>query len=269
MDKQRQISMQQAIALADLCELLSVAFRFPTAELACALADGGFADDARNCLVEAGFGTDEAERACALLDGFAGADARDLFAELRKGYSLLFLAPGADVPVWPYEAAFRHVAEHKQGAPMLFRAPITLNVEHMMAEAGVRPTDARKEPADSVADEFAFLSYLYGKAAEAQFGAGESHIDEGGSDDAWQGDDEPAFRTDGAGEALAEDALVWLFRARSFFTCHPACWLGDFMAQVTEAAAHVPYSQGYAALAALGQAALRLLAEDAQRTERL
>ena len=74
----------------------------------------------------------------------------DLLALLKREYSLLYMAPGPDVSVWPYEAPFRFVAEGREGVPTLFRAPVTLDVERHMREAGVLPKDARREPSDSV-----------------------------------------------------------------------------------------------------------------------
>ena len=41
-----------------------------------------------------------------------------------------------------------------KGVPALFRTPVTLDVERLMREAGVVAKNARKEPCDSVFEEF-------------------------------------------------------------------------------------------------------------------
>ena len=67
---------------------------------------------------------------------FAGARPAELLAKLKRGHSLLYLAPGAEAVVWPYEAPFRFVAEGREGVPTLFRAPVTLDVEDVYKRQG-------------------------------------------------------------------------------------------------------------------------------------
>ena len=152
---------------ADVCELLSVAFRFPEEDaLAVALVDGRFAADAQGALSDAGAPAEALAASDELLASFRGLNAAALQRDLRRGYSLLFLAPGAKVPVWPYEAPFRYRAKGRVGVPSLFRSPVTLEVAASMSEVGFKPVDAT-EPPDSVADELAFLSALLATAAAA------------------------------------------------------------------------------------------------------
>ena len=155
--------VRRAIGLADSCELMAAAFAFPDAELAAALADGSFQSDALACLADAGAATATVDKAAAALSAFDGADVVGLADRMRKGHTILYLTPGVDVPIWPYEASFRYTAEGHEGSPALFRSARTLDVERHMREAGVLPKTARKEPSDSVWNEFSFLSFLYGR----------------------------------------------------------------------------------------------------------
>lgn len=249
--------LRRAIGLADVCELMAAAWAFPTAELAAALADGAFADDAAAALEDAGAVGGEAAEAVSALrglsrSGYGGAvedsrvvecvedpeSANELFSALRKGYSLLFLAPGSQVPVFPYESAFRHCALGASGVPALFRSPVTLDVERQMRAAGVTPADARTEPADSVWNEFAFLSYGWGKVAEALE----------------------------AGDADAEQK--WRDVTTGFWRDHGALWLPAFMEKTIEEAAGLSepaWGAPYRCFAGFGLQVCRLLAECVDR----
>lgn len=126
----------------------------------------------------------------------------------------------------PYESAFLHVERGLSGIPSLFRTPVTMDVERCMREAGVVAKNARKEPCDSVFEEFEFLSYLYAKLA-----------------DALSDDDAEAATTAVAG---------WTERLRAFEDEHALAWLPAFMRRTQELAGDGPY----AAFAALGLAAM-------------
>lgn len=151
---EKEIRLRQAIGQADLCELLSVAFSFPNENLAQALANGTFVSDGIACMVDVGADETSLEGGRQAMSHFGGRDVYELFGSMRKAYSLLYLAPGSDVKVFPYEAAFRFVAEGREGTPTLFRSPITLDVERFMAEAGVATIKGRTEPCDSIFEEY-------------------------------------------------------------------------------------------------------------------
>ena len=87
-----------------------------------------------------------------------------------------------------------------------------------MREAGVVAKNARKEPCDSVFEEFELLSYLYAKLADAL-----------NCDDA---------------EAVA----AWTERIQTFEREHAQAWLPAFMQRTQELAAEKPYC-AFAALA--------------------
>lgn len=224
--------VRRAIGLADSCELMAAAFAFPDAELAAALADGSLQSDALACLADVGAATATVDKAAAALSAFDGADVVGLADRMRKGHTILYLTPGVDVPIWPYEASFRYTAEGHEGSPALFRSARTLDVERHMREAGVLPKTARKEPSDSVWNEFSFLSFLYGSLAAAEQ------------------------------EGRRDDAAVWSGRAVRFWDEHLGCWIPAFMGRTREEAFLQTYGVEYAALALMGELFLSVLDAD-------
>lgn len=195
-------ALRKAIGLADACELLASAAGFPDGALADALSDGRLVADAQSCLEDADVPAERASAICEPWRQLMGRDRTALLADLRRAYSLLFVRQGDGVAVWPYESAYLHAKAGRQGEPALFRSAVTLDVEHMMSEAGGLPPDARVEPCDSVWHEFMFLSYLLGSEAEA-FDAG-----------------------DGDAAALARS------RAEAFVEGHASRWLPGFFGSV-------------------------------------
>ncbi len=208
------------VNLADACELLSATFSFPREELADALTDGSYVADMSEILSGLGVESAAVNEVCEGLIGFRAANANELTERLKRGYSLLFLAPGAKVPVWPYEAAFLYVASGRAGAPSLFRSPVTLDVEDMMRAAGVKMAADDKEPCDSIWHEFAYLSFVFGSAAQAV-------LDE----------DE-------------ERAKEWLGHGRSFVEKHVVPWVPAFLAAVEAERGKHSFGDDYATLAA-------------------
>ncbi|MEG0303870.1 TorD/DmsD family molecular chaperone [Gordonibacter sp.] len=231
MDHDRcEARLRKAIGCADMCELLSAAFSFPDEPLAAALADGSFTSDVTLCMEDIGADPLAASAASEALASLVGCEPAELLTVLRKAYSQLYLAPGVDVPVFPYESAFRFVAEDRAGAPVLFRSPVTLDVEACFDRAGVAAANARKEPCDSVFSEFAFLSYLYACLAEA-IRVGDGQLEE-----------------------------QWSSQLDAFVDQHVAQWLPAFMEQTIEAAGAVAGGEAYAALARFGSQALGAMA---------
>ena len=223
----------QLVGLADICELMAATWTFPAnGALAGALVDGSYEADLRGCLADAEAESALVEGACDELDAFVGHEADELAEALKRGHSVLFMAPGAKVPVWPYEAAFKFVAAGRSGAPSLFRSPIELDVERMMREAGVLPEHARSEPPDSLWGEFGFMAYLLAQAAGCLKANDMARCDE------------------------------WLGRARAFASKHMATWVPAFMEMATEEALSERHSHGreYAALAHVGATCWNVLA---------
>lgn len=221
--------LRRAIGQADLCELMSAAFSFPDRALSSALVDGAFACDAVACLIEVGADGASAALVEGALAPFADRDPDELQGALQKTYSLMYLTPGSNVPVFPYEGAFRYVEEGRVGSPTLFRSPVTLDVERHMREAGVVLKNMRTEPCDSVYAEFEFMSYLLARRAEAI----ECH--------------------DSSAEA------IWDERYRAFSVQHAAKWIPAFIEKTRIACETKKEGGEYAALALFASQGFRLL----------
>ena len=157
--------LHRAVGLSDLASLLATGFSFPDGKLAQALSNGAFLDDWRASIVDACGG--ESAGDVHLSSRCAAAFAETDEGLLRREYSRLFLAPGVDVSIWPYESPFLHRMVGAQGAPSLFRTRISMDVERCMAAAGVATVDLRREPVDSVFHELEFLAYLHACIGEA------------------------------------------------------------------------------------------------------
>jgi TorA maturation chaperone TorD len=215
------------VGMADLCELLASAFSFPSPELSDAFSDGNFLADWSASWTDATHVEFNYESKS--FPGF-----KDVKCDaLRKEYSRLYLLPGNQVPVWPYENCFVFRAKGRQGTPSLFRSPTLIDVESRMRDAGVLPADVRTEPADTMFKEFAFLSYLYGKAAEAH----DTALRQGGN---------------------ASDVEAWHQRAIDFAQAHALAWLPGFMDQT----ALLTRLDTYRSLAHLGSSFMGLLERD-------
>lgn len=213
---------------SDLMMLTALAFSFPTEELARALSDESFASDVSGCLCDVGASGRVATDAAKALRGFAGEDPSRLLNRLKVDYSLLYLAPGSDVPVWPYEAPFEFVRAGREGAPSLFRSPVTLDVERIMRDSGVISQDARTEPVDSVWHELAYLSYALARVAQARRSAGDS----------------------------ATEGARWFASARDIWSRHVGAWVPDFLSLTIERAQTHARTQGYPCLARMGTLSL-------------
>lgn len=218
----REEAVRQAIGKADAYELLSCLFAFPDERVANGLVEGAVVEDARACLLDAGVAEGEAEAVADALRAWHGTVMADLLSSMRIAYSQMYLAPGGHTPVQPYESAFLHVERGLSGVPSLFRTPVTMDVERCMREAGVMAKNARKEPCDSVFEEFEFMSYLYARLAESL-----------NSDD-------------------AEGVTMWTECLRAFEDEHALVWLPAFMRRTQELAGDSPY----ASFAALGLVAM-------------
>ena len=157
--------LHRAVGLSDLAALLAVGFSFPNEQVAQALSDGRFLADWRASMIDACGEESEGDAGLAshCAEAFAGVER----GPLRREYSRLFLAPGVDVLVWPYESPFVHRMMGAEGDPSLFRTRIAMDVERRMAESGVTTVDLRREPVDSIFHELEFLAHLHACVAEA------------------------------------------------------------------------------------------------------
>lgn len=227
--------LRRVVGLADLCEIMSLLFAYPSEDVAQGLCDGRLVEDALACLVDSGLSQTEAEALVVGFSSFDGCDPSSLRTQLGKDYSLLYLAPGCEVPIHPYESAFRHVALGCEGVPVLFRSSSTLDVERLMLDMGALPESSRVEPVDSIWGELAFLAVLYGSLFAA-----------------WHRGDS------GAVESMSSKIAF-------FVSGHVLPWMPDFMKKTMERSRNTASAGAYAVFAELGLAALRLVADDVEK----
>lgn len=167
-------------ATSELCALASLAFAFPTEQLAETVASGEFEES-----WDEAFAALTGRAAACSHAGARAADEYDLekkagattFEQMRREYSRLYDLQGSGVLIWPYESCFLFRERGGKGMPGLFRTPSEMAVEDSMRRAGVQPVDRRTEPADSVAKELAFLSLLFGRG-ETGLGDARAFLDE-------------------------------------------------------------------------------------------
>lgn len=193
-------NVRRLVGLADCFELLKTMFAFPEEPLADGLVSGSVAQDMVICLEDAGADEGEIARVRSRFADMDCSDGAALYAVMRQTHSQWYLAPGSRVPIFPYESAFLFVASGQKGTPSLFRTPVALEVKKSMADAGVVPADAAREPVDSIWNELSFLAFLFGSRAAAVF----------------EGDDEGSER--------------WEQRCRCFWDAHGRVWIPEFMA---------------------------------------
>ncbi|HBT94628.1 MAG TPA: hypothetical protein DEB24_00200 [Coriobacteriia bacterium] len=200
------MSSETLAANADISELFSAAFSFPSPELAEALYSGNFQADLMDCLGELGIVIDSELRsritACRVEQ-----DREGLHESMRREYTRLYLTPGKYAIIHPYEGAFEFVAGGGKGSPTLFINPTAIAVETLMKRADALPENSRTEPVDSIFTELDFLRILYTRAL--------------------------ACRNSGVekGDGVAES---WLDFAERFRAEHIDNWLHGFMSATIE-----------------------------------
>lgn len=196
-------TLVSVVGKADACELLSRVFAFPDEELVQGMRDGSVVADARACLNDVGCDGD------AIWDAYS--ESEITLSGLRIEYTRIYLTP-SHLLIYPYESAYMHTKAQREGAPVLFRSPITLDVESQMRGAGVVPKSRLKEPCDSVFQELEFLSYLYGSLARAIQ----------------------------SNDAVSSEA--WSVRIKRFLTDHALRWIPSFMEETIKLSSDSVYN---------------------------
>ena len=239
-------SAETCLAAADLCELLAVAFEPPTPELAQGLVDGSFASDVLACLEELSIPADQVAEIAPALMAVEGEDAETLYATMKQEYSHLFAHP-KHPQVWRYETMFKEATGQSKEPPSLFISPTCLHVEQLMKKAGVSVGADNKQPADFVANELHFASYLFTRCA-LETTAGEVEKD---AEAFTEGEESPKSSactaslnapaiSDGPACAVSPQAANGLNQTAAlavltdFHQQHLTLWLAAFMKQVAE-----------------------------------
>ncbi|WP_165171290.1 molecular chaperone [Adlercreutzia sp. ZJ242] len=178
------------------CELLALSFRYPTAELAEAVASGEWADAAKE--VAAALDLELSESFAADARANAGADPDALLHVLRAEATRLCV--GAPEPVCsPYEGVWRAADDAVQ--PLLFVNPHSMAVERFCKSCGLGRPEGTNEPLDHVATELELLQHLAmleaGMAAAAEGSPAPESLPGGSAAAAY-------------GRFLVEHVLVWM-----------------------------------------------------------
>ena len=233
------MTVEQAINLSDFYQLMAIALRCPTRELAEGLLDGGFADDLAACLEGLGIPADEADAAYDRLCAAVLADAADvetLFHKLRVEYTGLFLVPKRE-KIYIYESRFCYPKNADPKQYSMFVSPCALHAEQCYKEAGVRVRKDLQEAPDHMATELEYISYLYRKLAESLSRAEQA----GGSQTLAHVAEDPILNE-------KQEILLWKVRIETFWQKHLSKWHDAFLAEIQEKTE----LETYRALAALG-----------------
>jgi len=225
------MTVEQAINYSDFYQLLAIALRCPTRELAQGLLDGSFADDLAACMEGLGMEPDEADEAYDRLCAAVLADANnaeDLFHRLRTEYTCLFLVPKRE-KIYIYESRFCYPKDEDPKQYTMFISPCALHAEQCYKEAGVRVRKDLQEAPDHMATELEYVSYLYRKLAECI-------------------SREKAEEKNGVSAETKQNILMWKLRIDTFWQKHLSKWYDAFLAEIQEKT----QLETYRTLAALG-----------------
>ncbi|WP_139652135.1 TorD/DmsD family molecular chaperone [Raoultibacter phocaeensis] len=204
-------------------ELLALSLRYPTLELAEAVASGEWAEAAAEVAGALGLvlpdGWDEG------LDEYAGWNPEALLHALRAEATRLFV--GAPEPaVSPYEGVQRAADDGVQA--LLFVNPHSMAVERFMRSCGLGRPEGTNEPLDRVDTELEFLQYLC--MLEAGMAAAPGSAEPPARSETAGGPDTPA------GRALGNPAGSWAATHKRFLEEHALTWMPRFADRVAEEA---------------------------------
>lgn len=214
------MTVEQAINLSDFYQLMAIAMRCPTKELAEGLLDGSFADDMAACMEGLGVSADVADEAYDTLCAAVLADAsqaEELFHLLRVEYTRLFLIPKKE-KIYIYESRFCYPKDADPRQYSMFVSPCALHAEQCYKEAGVRVRKDLQEVPDHMATELEYISYLYRKMAETITMENKT------------------------------EQVLWKVRIETFWQKHLNKWYDAFLAEIQEKTE----SETYKVLATLG-----------------
>ena len=181
MPKMTEAELTRVFGVADAFALVSVAFNYPSDELAEALANGSFRSDLVGSLSDMDIDKATVFQLCdGISEATANKSAAELLEVMRPEYTELYYGPGKFRKMYPYESAFRKLEINPNGRATVFMTKSTHDVERSMKRRGAMPPDARREPADFFATELDFVRHLFTGYAAA--------VLEDGDAEAWKGD---------------------------------------------------------------------------------
>ncbi len=226
------MTVEQAINVSDFYQLMAIALRYPTRELAEGLLEGSFADDAAACLEGLGISEEEADAVYDRLGAAVLADATDVEAlhhRLRVEYTGLFLVPKRE-KIYIYESRYCYPKDADPKQYNMFVSPCALHVEQCYKEAGVQVRKNLQEAPDHMATELEYVSYLYRKLAESL------------------ARERAEKEKTGVSAETKQELLMWKLRIDTFRQKHLSKWYDAFLADLQEKT----QLETYKALAVLG-----------------
>lgn len=159
--------LHETCSKADMYQLLSLLFQFPTEETATGIKEGTIVEDIATIFSEIGIDAEQDDSS--VYDGFELAEAKsmqEILSNLRREYTLLFSHP--DNPIVPiYETVFLHDPEEHGARYQMYVSPIATDVGRCYKEAGVTSSGSINEPVDHIATELEFMAYLEKLKAQA------------------------------------------------------------------------------------------------------
>ncbi|NLB88269.1 MAG: molecular chaperone TorD family protein [Syntrophomonadaceae bacterium] len=157
-----------AFIISDFFQLLSVTLNFPDSNIAEAIVDGRYAQDAVNLLKELFCEPEDIDKIEGLFNKLTLSenDPALLLTKMKQEYTRLFDSPKEPV-ISIYETLFLHNSQEDKDSAVLFVSPIALDVEHCYKSAGVSLANQFAQPADHMSTELEFMMYLYAKKGEA------------------------------------------------------------------------------------------------------
>ena len=161
------VTLEQAIASADLFELLAVAFAYPTERLLEGLSEGYVREDVLACFLELHAPDHLIEHLQELFDGVEASGDHLSFMSMKKEYTHLYMVLGEDTKLFPFEGTYLHVIEKQPVMPSMFQTQVTQDVEDWMRRCNALPATTDAEPVDSVYSEFNFMRKMFTNLAKA------------------------------------------------------------------------------------------------------
>lgn len=213
-------------------ELAAFSFRYPTRELAEAVASGEWLAaaceiaEALGLALPEGFG----ESVPSVESPLADASVESFFHELRAEATRLFVGP-SEPACSPYEGVWRAKAEGVK--PLLFVSTHAMEVERFVKSCGFTRPEGTNDPFDHVATECELLEALALRAAQACDGEPE------GAD----GDGTEAGEPENAEQSLRRNAAE---AYGEFVEQHLKTWVADFCT-ACEAETRQPFYRAAAA----------------------
>ena len=150
--------LQDWLARAARCELLSLMFSVPTRDVAARLVSGELGEACVEVASLNGIDDEVSADVSGCLDRYVGQDADACFHAMRREYTRLFVGAG-DAPVTPYAGVWAARQHGRRG--LLFVGGESMAVERVVRRCGFcRTVGAANEPLDHIGSLLGFAALL-------------------------------------------------------------------------------------------------------------